>query len=135
MNLHESYPTSTSSGRESGNVCVSGADERRSTHLNTSEPISSGRVPQAPSASSNMATEARALLTLAALREAIPAERARAFAAAVLAESELGRRALAVLRGEACAARALVELASAHLQGRNGGSRLPHTHGSRRRHK
>ena len=63
-----------------------------------------------------MASEARALLTLAALREAIPAERAQAFAARVLAESDLGRWALAVLRGEPYAARAVVELANARLQ-------------------
>jgi len=73
-----------------------------------------------------MASEARALLTLAALREAILAERARAFAAGVLAESELGRRALAVLRGEAHAARALVELAVLNLQQTsNVGARSP----------
>ena len=116
LNLHGSYPTSTSSSRENEKRGVSGAEERRSTHLDTSALISSGRVPQAPSVASDMASEARALLTLAALREAILAERARAFAAGVLAESELGRWALAVLRDEPCAARALVELANAGLQ-------------------
>jgi hypothetical protein len=55
--------------------------------------------------------EAKALLGLAALREDIPVKRARAFAEAVLAESELGRNALAVLKGEPHAVRALVELA------------------------
>ncbi|HWO13769.1 MAG TPA: hypothetical protein VNN80_29905, partial [Polyangiaceae bacterium] len=72
-----------------------------------------------------MASEARALLTLAALREVIPAARAREFATAVLAESELGRRALAVLRGEAYAARALVELANARLQRDTIGMKAP----------
>jgi len=57
----------------------------------------------------DLAGEARALLRLAALREEIPAARARAFAAAVLAESDVGRWALAMLRGEPHAALALVE--------------------------
>ena len=72
-----------------------------------------------------MASEARALLTLAALREAIPAKRAQASAAGVLAESDLGRRALAVLRGDPHAARGLVELASARLQRDSIGMKLP----------
>jgi hypothetical protein len=38
-------------------------------------------------------------------------EQARAFAAAVLCETDVGRWVLAVLRGDATAARALVELA------------------------
>ena len=75
-----------------------------------------GEYPRVQALVSHMASEARALLTLAALREAIPAERAQAFAAGVLAESDLGRWALAVLRGEPDAARAVVELANARLQ-------------------
>ncbi|HEY6726532.1 MAG TPA: hypothetical protein VI197_21000, partial [Polyangiaceae bacterium] len=59
----------------------------------------------------DVANEARALLRLAALRQEIPNERARAFAAAALTESNVGRWALAVLMGEPHAARALVELA------------------------
>jgi hypothetical protein len=47
-----------------------------------------GRVPQAERGSDDLANEARALLRLAALREEIPVERARAFAAAMLAQSD-----------------------------------------------
>ena len=78
--------------------------------------IPGGRVPQAQGTCDDLASEARALLRLAALREEIPAERARAFALAVIAESEMGRLALAVLSRRPHAARALVELTSAHVR-------------------
>ena len=104
-------PTSTSRGSafESRRVC--GDEEPVPTPIDASERPLSGRVPQAHNGPDDLASEARALLRFAALREEIPAERARAFAAAVLAESNVGRWALAVLRGEAHAVRALVELA------------------------
>jgi hypothetical protein len=111
VHLHGSYPTSTSSGSGVENRRVCGGEEPIPTPIDASERPLSGRVPQAHSGPDELAREARALLRLAALREEIPAERARAFAAAVLAESDVGRWALAVLRGEPHAARALVELA------------------------
>jgi hypothetical protein len=88
-------------------------------------------VPQAERGSGALASEARALLRLAALHEEIPVERARAFAAAVLAESDVGRWALAVLRGEPQAARALVELAISQLQPT--ATRAPNTHQAARK--
>ena len=109
MHLHGSYPTSTSSGCENEKHGVSEAEERISTHIDVSGRISSGRVPQAERGSDELASEARELLRLAALREDIPV--ARAFAEAVLAESAVGWHALAVLQNKPHAARTLVELA------------------------
>ena len=89
--------------------------------MDLSRRISAGRVPQAERDSSgDMASEARALLRLAAQREEIPVERARAFAAAVLTESDVERWALAVRRGEPTAARALVELAIVQVRRASG---------------
>jgi len=125
--LRASYPTSTSSIRETEKRGVSGAKERGLTHRDLSARISVGRVPQAQGTPNSLAGEAQALVTLAALREAIPAERARTFAAAVLAESDVAQWALAVLRGEPHAARALVELANVLLQLETIGTKLPNT--------
>ncbi|HEU5073594.1 MAG TPA: hypothetical protein VFU02_05465 [Polyangiaceae bacterium] len=58
------------------------------------------------------------------MQEEIPAERARAFALAVLAESDLGCWALAVLTRKPHAARGLVELANVHLQREASGNTL-----------
>src|SRR5688572_28692937 len=77
-NLHGSYPTSTSRGSAVENRRVAEVEERRSTPIDPSERIPGGRVPQAEAAPDDLASEARALLRLAALREEVPAERARA---------------------------------------------------------
>jgi hypothetical protein len=117
VHLHGSYPTSTSSHLDGENRRLFEHGEPLPTSIDSHERLPAGRVPQAERGSSDdLTSEARALLRLAALREEKPAERARAFAAAVLAESDVGRWALAVLRGEPLAARALVELATVRLQ-------------------
>jgi len=110
------YPTSTSRGPAVENRRVCEVEEPIPTPIDASERPLSGRVPQADAAPDDLASEARALLRLAALREEIPAERARAFAEAVLAESDIRRWALAVLKGQQHAARALVELAIRRLE-------------------
>jgi len=111
-------------------------EEPTRTPIDAAERPLSGRVPQAQHGPEDLASEAHALLRLAALREDIPAERARAFAEAVLAASDVGRWGLAVLRGEPHAARALVELGVEYVRAKSeAASQLPRAHRSRRRSK
>jgi hypothetical protein len=55
--------------------------------------------------------EAEWMLRKAGLREDIPVERAKVFAEAALTRTDVGRNALAVIKSEPYAVRALVELA------------------------
>ena len=70
MNLHGSYPTSTSSGSGGENRRVCESEERVPKPIDASEHIPGGGVPQAHGAPDEVVSEARALLRLAAKKDA-----------------------------------------------------------------
>ena len=98
MNLHGSYPASTSI-------------QLRITEQAASPQTVARRLPGAEP-DTLLANEAQALLDAAASQQQVETERLRAFARACLELSETGRLALAVLDGGLFASRRALELAA-----------------------
>ena len=97
MNLHGSYPASTSI-------------QVRITEFGTGSSTGSQSLPGAEPGTL-LANEAQALLDAAASQQHVETERLRAFARACLELSETGRLALAILDGGLFASRRALELA------------------------
>ena len=129
MNLHGSYPTSTSSRSTASATSDFEQFDLTEAHLDAPELTGIGGPPQPEPAPlplppgpvtaslecELLVAEATALLDLACRREPIEAARANRFARAVIEFMPLGPPALGVLDGGVLAAARLVELAGAVL--------------------
>ncbi len=125
MNLHGSYPTSTSrqevgdaadaSGAETAGISLAGdSGGGAQMHLNAPGCTGLGALPHSDDA---LRAEALAVLELAARGEAVPHERAERFARDYVESLAMGAAALAVIDGGRFAGARLVDLAVAVVAG------------------